>query len=89
MTVFFGIAKIALMIMILRAARGLSVRALRELIKVGAIRTTTERRGPGRIRLCDATAVKRAAVIGSLNRSGFSHRFGAHRLRIAVPHGTL
>ena len=29
---------------------GLSVRAWRELIKVGAVRTVTENRGPGRVR---------------------------------------
>jgi hypothetical protein len=51
---------------------GLSVRAWRELIKVGAVRTVTENRGPGRVRLCDATTLKRAAAIAALNRAGFS-----------------
>jgi hypothetical protein len=51
---------------------GLSVRAFRELIKVGAIRTVTERRGPGQVRLCDAITFKRAAVIAALNAAGCS-----------------
>ena len=51
---------------------GLSVRAWRELIKVGAVRTITENRGPGRVRLCTATTFKRAAAIAALNRAGFS-----------------
>jgi hypothetical protein len=51
---------------------GLSVRAWRELIKVGAVRTVTENRGPGRVRLCDATTFKRAAVIAAINRAGFN-----------------
>jgi hypothetical protein len=51
---------------------GLSVRAWRELIKVGAVRTITEDRGRGRVRLCDATTLKRTAVIAALNRAGFS-----------------
>jgi hypothetical protein len=51
---------------------GLSVRAWRELIKLGAVRTSTEKRGPGRVRSCDATTFKRAALIAVLNQSGFS-----------------
>jgi hypothetical protein len=51
---------------------GLSVRGWRELIKFRAVRTVTERRGPGRVRLCDATVFKRAAVISALNQSGVS-----------------
>lgn len=51
---------------------GLSVRAWRELIKVGAVRTVTERRGPGRVRLCEANVFKRAAVIAALNQIGLS-----------------
>ncbi len=51
---------------------GLSVRAWRELIKIGAVRTATENRGPGRVRLCTATTFKRAAAIAALNRTGFS-----------------
>jgi hypothetical protein len=51
---------------------GLSVRAWRELIKVGAVRTLTEKRGPGRVRLCTATTFKRAAAIAALNRAGIS-----------------
>ena len=51
---------------------GLSVRAWRELIKIGAVRTVTEDRGPGRVRLCDANTFKRAAIIAALNRARFS-----------------
>jgi hypothetical protein len=51
---------------------GLSVRAWRDLIKHKAVRTVTERRGPGRVRLCDTTAFKRATVISTLNQAGFS-----------------
>jgi hypothetical protein len=51
---------------------GLSVRAWRELIKLRAVRTVTENRGRGRVRLCDATVFKRAAAIAALNRAGFS-----------------
>jgi hypothetical protein len=51
---------------------GLTERAYRELIKVRAVRTTTQRRGPGRVRLCDAITFKRAAVIAAINRAGFS-----------------
>lgn len=51
---------------------GLSVRSWRELIKIGAVRTVTQGRGPGRVRLCDANTLKRAAVIAAINQSGFS-----------------
>jgi hypothetical protein len=51
---------------------GLTRRAYRELIKVGAVRTVTERPGPGRVRLCDATTLKRAAVIAAIHSAGFS-----------------
>jgi hypothetical protein len=51
---------------------GLTGRAWRELIKLGAVRTVTQRRGPGRIRLCDATTFKRASLIATLNKSGIS-----------------
>jgi len=50
----------------------LSVRGLRELIKVGAVRTLTERRGPGCVRLCDGTTFKRAAIIAAIHSAGFS-----------------
>src|SRR5665811_48475 len=52
--------------------RDRSVRAWRELIKIGAVRTITEDRGPGRVRLCDTNTFKRAALIAALNRAGFS-----------------
>ena len=51
---------------------GLTVRAWREIIKLGAVRTCTEKRGPGRVRTCDATTFKRAAIIAVLNQAGFS-----------------
>ena len=34
--------------------------------------TCTEKRGPGRVRTCDATTLKRAAIIAVLNQAGFS-----------------
>ena len=54
----------------LRAVPGLSVRAWREFIKVGAVRTIAERQGPGRVRRCDSTTLKRAAAIGALSQAG-------------------
>lgn len=51
---------------------GLSVRAWRELIKLGAARTITERRGPGQVRVCGATTFKRTALIAAINAAGFS-----------------
>jgi hypothetical protein len=54
------------------ACTGLSVRAWRELIKMGAARTITQARGRGRVRLCDRTTLKRAAVIAALNGAGLS-----------------
>src|SRR2546423_11956222 len=50
---------------------GLTARAVRELIKSGAVRTT-ETRGRGRIRTCDATTFKRTAIIAALNGMGYS-----------------
>jgi hypothetical protein len=51
---------------------GLSVRAWRTLIKVGAVRTIAEGRGPGRVRQCDATTFKRTAMIAAINAAGLS-----------------
>jgi hypothetical protein len=67
---------------------GLSVRAWRELIKTGAVRTVIERRGPGRVRLCDATVLKRAAVIAALNRAGLSLAV-AGQIALFLPYRTL
>ncbi len=67
---------------------GLSVRAWRELIKHRAVRTITERRGPGRVRLCDATVFKRAAVISALNQAGLSLPV-AGRIAYFLPYHTL
>jgi hypothetical protein len=50
---------------------GLSVRSWRELIKLKAVRTE-EGRGPGRVRICDRTNLKRSAVISALHQAGFS-----------------
>lgn len=50
----------------------LTVRAWRELIKLGAVHTLAETRGRGRVRLCDASVFKRAAVIAALNKVGLS-----------------
>jgi hypothetical protein len=50
----------------------LSVRAWRELIKTGVVRTVQEGRGRGRVRLCDAVVFKRTAVIAALNRAALS-----------------
>jgi hypothetical protein len=66
----------------------LSVRGWRELIKNRAVRTVTENRGRGRIRLCDATVFKRAAVIAVLNRAGFSLAVAGH-IAYALPLHTL
>jgi hypothetical protein len=51
---------------------GLTVRSWRELIKLRAVNTLAEARGRSRIRLCDAGALKRAAVIAALNQTGLS-----------------
>jgi hypothetical protein len=51
---------------------GLSVRAWRELLKLGAVHTFTQERGPGRVRLCDRNTFKRMAVIATLNRARLS-----------------
>jgi hypothetical protein len=57
---------------------GLSVRAWRELIKNRAVATVTESLGRGYVRVCDQTVLKRAAVIGALNRAGFSLAVSGH-----------
>jgi hypothetical protein len=67
---------------------GMSVRAWRELIKIGAVRTVTEDRGPGRVRLCDANTFKRAALIAALNRARFSLAV-AGRIAYFLPLDTL
>ena len=43
------------------ACTGLSARSIRQLIKVGAVRTLSEGRGAGHIRVLDATTFKRLA----------------------------
>ena len=51
---------------------GLSFRAWRELLRTRAVRTISEKRGRGRVRLCDATTLKRAAAIAAINQAGLS-----------------
>ena len=51
---------------------GLSERKWRDLIRDRLVRTIMHTPGRGRVRLCDATTLKRAAVIGALNRTGLS-----------------
>jgi hypothetical protein len=67
---------------------GLSVRAWRELIKLNAVRTEETGRGPGRVRLCDATTLKRAAVISALNQSGLSLAV-AGQIAFVLPYHTV
>ena len=63
---------------------GLTTRALRELLKVSAVRSLTERRGPGLVRLFDETTFKRAAIIAALHAAGFSLAM-AGRIAYFVP----
>jgi hypothetical protein len=68
---------------------GLSERALRELIKIRAVRTITENvRGRGQVRLCDATVFKRVAAIEAIHRAGFSLGV-AGRIAYFLPFHTL
>jgi len=67
---------------------GLSVRAWRELIKLKAVRTEEAGRGPGRVRICDRTNLKRAAVISVLNQAGLSLAV-AGQIAFFLPYHTL
>jgi hypothetical protein len=67
---------------------GLSVRGLRELIKLRAILTHKIGRGPGQVRICDRTALKRASVISILNQSGFSLAVAGLTV-LSLPYRTL
>lgn len=51
---------------------GLSGRAWRELLKIGAVRKVSDQRGPGRKRTVDSDMFMQAAIIAALHRSGFS-----------------
>ena len=51
---------------------GLSFRAWRELLRAHAVKTISEKRGRGRVRLCDATALMRASAIAAINQAGLS-----------------
>jgi hypothetical protein len=67
---------------------GLSVRGWRELIRTRAVRTVTEARGRGLVRLCDATVLKRAAVTAAINAAGLSLAVSAH-IAYSLPLHTL
>ena len=69
------------------SATGLSVRSWRELIKLKAVRTE-EGRGPGRVRICDRTNLKRSAVISALHQAGFSLAV-AGPIALFLPYHTL
>ena len=66
---------------------GLSVRSWRELIKLKAV-GTEEGRGPGRVRICDRTNLKRSAVISALHQAGFSLAV-AGPIALFLPYHTL
>jgi len=63
---------------------GLSRRSVRELIKLGIIRTRSEERGAGRIRTFDATTFKRLAIVAAVNNAGFGLRL-AGQLTYLLP----
>jgi hypothetical protein len=67
---------------------GMSLRAWREAIKRKAVRTVNTGRGRGRVRICDATTLKRAAVISALNQTGLSLSV-AGQIALFVPYHTL
>jgi hypothetical protein len=54
------------------ACTGLSARSIRQLIKVGAVRTLSEERGAGHIRKFDATTFKRLALASAIHGAGLS-----------------
>src|SRR5260370_38529047 len=54
------------------ACTGLSARSIRQLIKVGAVRTLSEDRGAGHIRRFDATTFKRLALASAIHDEGLS-----------------
>ncbi len=54
------------------ACTGLSARSIRQLIKVGAVRTLSEDRGAGHIRRFDATTFKRLALASAIHDAGLS-----------------
>jgi hypothetical protein len=67
---------------------GMSLRTWREAIKRKAVRTVHTGRGRGRVRICDAIALKRAAVISALNKTGLSLGV-ASQIALFVPNLTL
>jgi hypothetical protein len=67
----------------------LSLRKWRELIKDKMVRTEMHSPGRGRVRLCNATTLKRAAVIAALNRAGFSLHVSAQMAYFAPFHTAL
>ena len=64
------------------------MRAWRELIKLKAVRTQKISRGPGLVRICDRSVLKRATVIFALNQSGFSLAV-AGQIALFLPYHTL
>jgi hypothetical protein len=67
----------------------LSMRKWRELIKDKMVRTVMHAPGRGRVRLCDATTLKRAAVIAALNRANLSLPVAAQVAYFAPFHSAL
>jgi hypothetical protein len=67
----------------------LSLRKWRELIKDKMVRTEMHSPGRGRVRLCDAVTLKRAAVIAALNRAGLSLPVSAQIAYFAPFHTAL
>ena len=67
----------------------LSDRKWRELIKDEVIRTFMHTPGRGRVRLCDATTLKRTASIAALNRAGLSLAVSARIAYYAPFHTAL
>ena len=66
------------------ACTGLSARSIRQLIKVGAVRTLSEGRGAGHIRRFEATTFKRLALASAIHEAGLSLRL-AGQLAYLVP----
>jgi hypothetical protein len=67
----------------------LSDRKWRELIKDKVVRTVVHTPGRGRVRLCDATTLKRTASIAALNRAGLSLAVSARIAYYAPFHTAL
>jgi hypothetical protein len=68
---------------------GLSDRKWRDLIRDKLVRTVTHVPGRGRVRLCDAATLKRAAMIAALNRAGSSLKVSSQIAYFAPFHTAL